>query len=83
MEGLENILHACRTIGEGIYEQNQKLVNGKLIQQERIKVDLSSMLDELVISQIHNLCNSYNLKCQLIAIDVDVHLHFQLQLYQK
>jgi len=79
MKNLTDILEAAKTIGDPTFEQNKKLVEGVIVIQERIKIDLPSILDELIILQISNFCRSFNFKCQIMPIREEIQLH----LYEK
>lgn len=83
MKNLKQVLEICKTFGEPIFEQNKKLFDGKLVIQERIKIDMPNMLDELVIHLISNFCKSHNFTCQIVSIDKEIYQKFQLQLYEK
>jgi len=80
---VEEILHALRTIGEATYEQQKKIHEGKLVTQERYKINFAGSLNELDVFQISNFCKTFNYCCHIISVGEGVYSHLQIQFSKK
>jgi len=83
MNKIEEILHAIKTIGDATYEQQQKIHEGKLVRQERYKINLAGSLNELDIFKISNFCKAFNFCCHITSVGEGVYNHFQIQFAKK